>query len=139
MRTWILIVIVLLCSACQNAAAEKLRLGKATYAVEVMQTPEARQQGLMGHAPLAAGQGMLFIFDTEGVYPFWMKNMAFAIDMIWIGADQRVVYIAANVPPCKVDPCAVYTPAHAAKYVLEVPAGDAFRQEIKAGSLLFRP
>jgi uncharacterized membrane protein (UPF0127 family) len=64
-----------------------------------------------------------------------MKNMTFAIDMIWLDAQKKVVHIETNVPPCTADPCAVYTPARSAKYVLEVPPGDTIQQNIRLETL----
>ena len=61
--------------------------------VELAITPEARARGLSGRQGLTQDEGMLFVFDTPGKYPFWMKDMNFAIDMIWISEDSKVVYI----------------------------------------------
>src|SRR4051812_1798797 len=60
--------------------------------VDLATTPTTREQGLSGRAALPENHGMLFVFDTPGVYPFWMKDMNFPIDMIWISNDMKVVY-----------------------------------------------
>ena len=87
----------------------------------------------MYRSGLKPGEGMLFVFDREDIYPFWMKNMSFAIDILWLDGDKRVVDIRSSVPPCTTDECAVYTPAAKAFYVLEIPAGDAERNKILPG------
>ncbi|MBF0595379.1 MAG: DUF192 domain-containing protein [Candidatus Omnitrophica bacterium] len=103
---------------------------------EVMSTPEGREKGLMYRASLAEDQGMLFIFDEPAEYSFWMKNMSFPIDMVWLDQDKRVVHVELGVPPCEKDPCPVYSPQSKALYVLEVAAGQADESGIQTGDQL---
>src|SRR5882672_5260542 len=51
-------------------------------------TDALRTLGLSGHSPLAADEGMLFIFPAPGEYGFWMKDMLFPLDLVWIAADK---------------------------------------------------
>jgi uncharacterized membrane protein (UPF0127 family) len=125
----------LLLTGCASAQ-ERVCLRDACYSVEVARTDEARSQGLMFRPGLDQGKGMFFIFDVEDVYPFWMKNTLFAIDIIWLDRDRRVVFVASDVPPCTAEPCPRYTPSASAMYVLEVPAGDVARYGIQPGDLL---
>ena len=99
---------------------------------EVADTESKRQLGLMFREGLAENQGMLFVFEEEGRHSFWMKNMKFPLDIIWIDEDWRVVQIKTNVQPCK-DSCESITAQAKAKYVLEVNAGFAGRNKIKIG------
>ena len=95
----------------------------------------------MNREPESFGEarGMLFVFEEEGIYSFWMKNTLIYLDMIWISKENgilKVVSIANNVPPCKENmlvPCEVYTPDEKALYVLEVNAGSVSRYGIKIG------
>lgn len=87
----------------------------------------------MHREKLDPGQGMLFVFEKEAVYPFWMKNMTFAIDILWIDANKKIVHVASRIPPCREDPCPVYSPHVEARYVLEIPAGDAQKQGLVVG------
>ncbi len=87
---------------------------------------------MMFRPGLAADKGMLFILPEEGIYSFWMKNMHFPLDIIWIGKDKKVADITANVPLCKQD-CESYVPGGNIKYVAEVNAGFADRNRIKIG------
>jgi uncharacterized membrane protein (UPF0127 family) len=64
-----------------------------------------REEGLMTIRALGKNQGMLFIFESEGYYGFWMKNMRFALDIIWINAQKKVIEISANVSPCTTSLC----------------------------------
>ena len=81
-------------------------------------------KGLSGTPNLPTDHGMLFIFKSADHYRFWMPDMNFPLDIIWIGADRKVVDISKNVPPLadKTKPV-YYRPIVPAKYVLEVNAG----------------
>jgi len=118
------------------SALERVCVREACFSVEVMRTDAERARGLMFRQGLDAGKGMFFVFDKEDVYPFWMKNTLFPIDIIWLDKDKRVVHVASDVPPCRTTPCPVYTPSAKALYVLETPAGDAARYGIKPGDIL---
>lgn len=103
--------------------------------VEIANTYESRARGLMFRDPLPENHGMLFVFDTQGNYPFWMMNMKINLDIIWMDSKGEVVYVARNVPPCGV-PCTTIDPKADAKYVLEVNAGFADRYRIDKGSVI---
>ena len=112
-----------------------LTIGAAAFQVEIADSTSTRAQGLSGHAPLADNQGMLFLFPISGNYGFWMKDMQFALDMIWI-KDNTVVGFAENAQP---QPGAalwnlkVYYPPKAIDKVLEVNAGTVQKDGIKVG------
>jgi uncharacterized membrane protein (UPF0127 family) len=65
-----------------------------------------------------------------------MKNTLIPLDMIWIDAHRRIVHIAHDVPPCKVDDCPSYPPHAVARYVLEVAGGVAAAHGLKDGDVL---
>jgi len=98
--------------------------GKAVTA-ELAMTEEQRGRGLMFRLKLALDQGMLFVFEQEGPYSFWMKNTLIPLDMLWLDKDHKIVHIARNVPPCKADPCPSYAPDRPGSFVLELTAGAA--------------
>ena len=108
------------------------------FRVEIADTDELRARGLMYRESMAENEGMVFIFDTPGSYPFWMKNTLIPLDMIWVDADRRVVFIAPSVPPCKADPCPNFpaTPPPPALYVVEVVSGFAKKHGVKVGDQL---
>ena len=97
---------------------------------------ETRAQGLMYRDSLRPNTGMLFAFEQDGEYPFWMKNTMIPLDMIWIDQRHRIVHVKDNVPPCKADPCPSYAPNAISRYVLELPAGEAKKQNLKVGDAL---
>jgi uncharacterized protein len=110
--------------------------GTTLYA-EVVDTPKTRNQGLMFRDHLPIGGAMLFVFQKPSAYHFWMKNCKFAIDIIWLNHDKKVVYIAKDTPPCKSEPCKTYGPEKKqALYVLEVAAGFANKEDLKPGSMI---
>jgi uncharacterized membrane protein (UPF0127 family) len=108
-------------------------VGGACFRVELATTLEARARGLMYRDHLAPDTGMLFVFEQEGIYPFWMKNMKIPLDMIWIDRDKRIVSMAKNVQPCHTTDCPDIVPGGDALYVLEINAGLADKIGLKVG------
>jgi uncharacterized membrane protein (UPF0127 family) len=110
-------------------------IGSSTVQVEVESTDASREQGLSGRTSLSEGSGMLFVFDTPSNYGFWMKDMNFAIDMLFIDASGKIVTIAADASPAGYhqNPPQVFNPASPVQYVLEVPAGFAAEHSIIEG------
>ncbi len=134
LRLLCLLVSCVLClvpiSSADEDASSRVCFQDTCYAVDIAADPASREQGLMQRDGLKPGQGMLFLFDSPGRFSFWMKNMKFPIDILWLDSSGQVVYLANKVPPCQDTPCAVYTPDFDATYVLEIPAGDALVHSI---------
>lgn len=107
-------------------------IGGTRVAVAVADTPEKRAQGLSGRTSLTDGTGMLFVFPEVGLHGFWMKDMQFSIDIIWLSEDGAVVHMAEDVPPESYP--ASFRPEEPALYVLEVPAGFVKAHHIATGS-----
>ncbi|PIR85991.1 hypothetical protein COU14_01320 [Candidatus Kaiserbacteria bacterium CG10_big_fil_rev_8_21_14_0_10_44_10] len=82
--------------------------------------PEERQKGLSGVTALPENEGMLFIFEEEGRYGFWMKDTLLSLDIIWINNNQEIVHIERNVRP-ESYPATYYSPVPA-RFVVEVNA-----------------
>ena len=103
---------------------------------KVAKTAADRKQGLAKMDFLPLNQGLLFVFDKKGSYPFWMKDMRFAIDIVWIDEDKQVVDLSTNVPP---EPgkrdreLTIYKPGSDVLYVLEVNAGLMSANSIEIG------
>ncbi|OHA85158.1 MAG: hypothetical protein A2408_03460 [Candidatus Yonathbacteria bacterium RIFOXYC1_FULL_52_10] len=104
--------------------------------IEIVDTLSTREQGLSGRTTLGEREGMLFVFETAEVYRFWMKDMMFPLDIIWIGEDWRVVDITHNALPTSYP--ATFAPQTPARYVLEVPAGTAKRESFAIGDEVTR-
>ncbi|MBI2639643.1 MAG: DUF192 domain-containing protein [Candidatus Sungbacteria bacterium] len=118
----------------QETGIIEISIREALLRVGVASTPILRARGLSGRDSLARDAGMLFTFDKPGFYSFWMKDMRFPIDIIWL-RDKKIVYIAKNVsPPGTGVPDSklkVYSPPVEADMVLEVNAGIADRFHIE--------
>lgn len=99
--------------------------------VDLATTPEQRSQGLSGRHSLREDEGLLFVFDKPGQYGFWMKEMNFPIDIIWLDESKRIIYIKKDARP-ELYP-EVYGPTTDAKYVLEVVAGFSDKHNVKEG------
>ena len=99
--------------------------------VELALIPETQIQGLSDRQYLNNNEGMLFVFDYPDKYPFWMKSMNFAIDIIWIGKDMNVVYIKKYARPEEYPN--TYIPDKDAKYILEVVAGFSDKNNLQIG------
>jgi uncharacterized protein len=106
--------------------------GGDCVSVEVANTPFSRARGLMERESLEPDAGMLFVFESEGEHPFWMKNTLIPLDIIWVDEEHTIVHIA-NAIPCGKDPCPTYNPGEKAKYVVEVNAGYTSQKNIKVG------
>jgi len=102
-----------------------------TVDVEVVQTPEARQQGLMYRKQLAPNAGMLFIFERSEKHTFWMHNTLVPLDMIFITPDWRVLGIVENATPLTDSSRSV--PGES-QYVLEVNAGFSRKTGLQSGT-----
>ena len=102
---------------------------------DIAATDEQRTKGLSVKDSLAENEAMLFVFDNEGEHTFWMKNMKFPIDIIWIDADKTVDHIEHRLQPCRSDLlCPTYTPVDDSLYVLETVGGFAERHGIAKGT-----
>lgn len=102
--------------------------------VEIADTQAERVQGLSGHDPLLENEGMLFLFEIKEIQGFWMKDMLFPIDIIWI--DGTTVVGFEQEAPLE-DPVHTiyYSPAPVDR-VLEVPSGFVAENEVKIGDVL---
>ena len=105
-----------------------------SVSVTIANTASAREKGLGGRAGLAPDEGMLFVFPQDGVYSFWMKDMRFSIDIIWISSAGHIVHIVPNLSPSSYPKAfAAHTPA---RYVLEVSTGYAHAHGLKIGDMV---
>lgn len=123
----------------KNLAAENIRQVKIagqTIKVDLALTKEEQAQGLSGRTHFGGKNGggnvgMLFVFEQPGLYPFWMKDMWFPIDIIWIEEGLKVVYIEKNASPSSYPK--TFVSEENSKYVLEVPSGFSEENNLKVG------
>ena len=112
-----------------------LQAGSHTYQLETVTTPEAMVKGLGGRTRLAKDAGMLFAYDQSAPNRcFWMKDMRFPIDIVWLDSYKRAIHIEHSLSP-KTYPKEFCAP-QASQYVIELNAGEAKRANINIGQPL---
>jgi uncharacterized membrane protein (UPF0127 family) len=100
----------------------------------VADTDDKRTKGLSGVENMSENQGMLFIFNYPSKQGFWMKEMMFPLDIIWLDSNNSVIHIEKKLQPCtSVLFCSVYSPSSDAKYVLETISGFTDLHSVNEG------
>jgi len=102
-----------------------------TLTAELAITDVERALGLMFRDTIEWDQAMLFLFEKEDFHSFWMKNVKFPLDFIWLDKDKRIVHIETGVPPCKEVDCPSYSPRYPAMYFLEAKSGCVRKNQLK--------
>ena len=98
-------------------------------------TQDQQIKGLAIRNDINEREGMLFIFQHPSRQSFWMKDMKFPIDIIWLNANRSVVYIVSNLEPCPIRGyCPGYLPNSDSLYVLETSAGFSERHNVRVGT-----
>jgi uncharacterized protein len=112
-------------------------VGGRRFSVEVADTEDLRERGLMFRRELTPDQGMLFIHDEASPIAYWMKNTYIPLDILYFDEQKKLVSAQLNVPPCgEQEQCPIYPSAGPAKYVLEINAGLAEQLKLKPGDTL---
>lgn len=109
-------------------------IGDYSFKVAVATSQQEQEIGLSETKSLSQDQGMIFLFQKPDYYSFWMKNMKFPIDIIYINGD-KIVTIKNNIAPPKSDKesLIIYTPAEPSDKVLEIQAGLSEKYNFKNG------
>ncbi len=119
-----------------NKGSATIKVAGQVIKVDLALTSEEQEQGLSGKKGLKPDEGMLFVFEQPGRYSFWMKDMNFPIDIIWLAPSDvegimKVIYIKKDARPESYPE--VYGPAVDTKYVLEVVSGFSEKNNLKTG------
>lgn len=130
----VVIFLVAIFSFITSSQACAFRLDDKCMKLERAAMPEARQHGLSNREYLPRHEGMLFIFNEPGEHCFWMKDMKFSIDIIWLDQDKKVVDIKENVAPDTYPNS--FCPTSLSKYVVEVNAGVTRQAGLGVGSAI---
>ena len=115
----------------EESSTQYIKISGTMIKTELALTPAEKEQGLSGRSMSAEDESMLFVFDQPGKYAFWMKDMNFAIDIIWLGEDLRIVYIKKDARPESYPE--IFSPEQDSKYVLEVVSGFSDKNNLKVG------
>jgi len=135
MKLWILIILVFTSSLAfaVEFKTKKLSLGKQTLTVELAETEEQTAQGLMFRKELKEGTGMLFIFPSEELRSFWMKNTFVPLSIGFFNAKKELIDIQDMAPAASEMQTNFpsYQSQGPAQYALEVPKGWFAKHKIK--------
>lgn len=110
--------------------------GAQRYDIWIADTPERQQQGLMYVRELAANRGMLFVHSQPRPTTFWMKNTYIPLDLLFIDALGRIVFIEANATPLSLR---LIGPSVPVKAVLELRGGESAARGIRVGDRAIHP
>lgn len=138
----VLIFVVILASASQLPKVcneiyrhdKTISTEKHDLKVELADSPKELDEGLSGRKCIGESQAMLFVFDRPGYYNFWMKEMKFPIDIVWIDSTKKIIEVTDNIQPSTYPDS--FTSNQPPQYVLEVQAGRAAELGLSAGKAL---
>ena len=135
-----LCAVMLLAASCARTDVGRLvietRDGPVAFTVELVDTPETRNRGLMFRNELAEQHGMLFDFREVRPVDMWMKNTLIPLDMLFVRADGTIHHIAANAEPLSTRVIPSQGPVLA---VFEIGGGEARRLGIAVGDTMRHP
>lgn len=113
----------------------KLNAGMHVLDVQLAQTPEQRQTGLMWRQDMPQHEGMLFVFEQAAQQCFWMRNTLIPLSAAFVGDDGTIVNIADMKPKSDDSHCS----DKPVRFVLEMNLGWFAKRQIKAGYRLSGP
>ena len=125
--------------SCGNYQTGTVTVNNLKISVEISDTLCKQELGLSGRNSLADDTGMIFVFPKDSDYAFWMKDMNFPLDMVWVSADFHIVGIEKNVMPRTYDvqnpdQSQTFGGNYIAQYVIELPAGYADKNNLQVGN-----
>ena len=113
-------------------------IGDAVYVADLAVSAEERVQGLSGRPSLDTDRAMLFVYEQDNPRTFWMPDMHFPLDMVWIRSDCTVAGVTADVPnpppDAPRDQLPRYPSTGPVRFILEINAGQAGAQGIVSGA-----
>lgn len=106
--------------------------------IEYAKTQSEQEKGLMYRKSIGDNEGMLFVFPDEKIQTFWMKNTYIPLDMLFFDTKGNLTSISENAATCvdRGNDCPTYASTGPAKYVLEVTAGWAKKNNVAVNSSL---
>ena len=113
---------------------ERIVIGGVMHRLLVADEPREHRRGLGNRDTLDADTVMLFTFPENGRHGIWMKDMRFAIDIVWLDDQNRIVHIEKEIAPETYPE--VFTPEHDTRYVIEMHAGRASELLLEVGQQL---
>jgi uncharacterized protein len=134
---------ILLASSCQNQQQESepmlptttMQIGDKTFTLEIADTEELRQRGLMYRDSMPADHGMIFVFEEEDHLSFYMRNTRIPLDIIYLDRSGKVV----SIHPMKPHDLTSVRSGKPAQYAIELNRGAAADVGVKVGDVLKLP
>ena len=114
----------------------KILLNKSEYQIEIARTNNQKELGLSNRDSLCPNCGMLFIFEKDKMLPFWMKDTHIPLDMIWINSNYQITDI---ITATETNSLKILQNTQLAKYVLELNANNAKKNDLKIGDTINLP
>ena len=102
--------------------------------LELAQTPEEIERGLMFRPHLPGNRGMIFLFDEDRYPTFWMMNTLVALDLFFLDRTGVILEVVENAQPCSAEPCPRFTSSQPSRAVLELAAGSAAQRGLDEGA-----
>lgn len=109
---------------------KKIKVGKELFYAELADTLPEWIKGLSGRVSMKKGQGLLFVYTSEKVRSFWMKDMNFPLDILLFDESLKVVGILKDLPVSELLFPPHYTSEVPIRYALEVNKGASVRINI---------
>lgn len=109
-------------------------LPEKKISLEVVKTAEDQTRGLSGKNSLPEDSAMLFVFNEPDYHGIWMKDMKFSIDILWLDASNKIIFIEKNISPQTYPK--VFSPREKALYIVEAQAGFVEKNNLKTGDVL---
>jgi len=142
-KSFCLLAFILFLSACGQKSLifeqQTYNLAGVDFILDLAKTPEQFRQGLSNRAKLEPNQGMLFIYPEKQNLTFWMKEMNFDIDLVWLLDGKIMAYIENMPKPDKntaLKDLPLYTSPMPVNQVLELPSGTIQRLKLAVGQKL---
>ncbi len=132
----VIFLALLIISYVLSRQTTKVTVGTTTFNAKIADSEKEREIGLSKTNKLTDKEGMLFLFENSSKYSFWMKDMKFPIDIIFI-RNGKVVDVVKNAKPVNANsPLDIYQPEEEADKVLEINAGLSDKLNIVKGTII---
>lgn len=116
----IALISCLLIACQQQTKTINLNIKGQKYNLEIAQTTLQKSKGLSDRDSICSTCGMIFVYQKESVYPFWMKNTHFPLNIIWLNQEGKIVDIKTGQP----EDTTILTPSASAQYIIELPTNS---------------
>lgn len=116
----------------------EIQIKNKKFILEIAKTISQKTRGLSKRVSLCDNCGMIFIYENENFYPFWMKDTLIPLDMIWLNNSNEIVSIYTaqteiNIPLTKLT---IYKNNKPANKIIELNAGEANKLGLKIGDTI---